>query len=291
MNKRFNKYINTISTESYRRKYRLASFAMLLRKALVAEKICEVDNGDAKTIDSPYGSKPTTTVQALTGTYSTAAYTLTDDTLTVADEFIVAEHIYDFEKVLTMFDIFASRIDEQNNSVKESIDSFVLNNLCEDGTGTYTTAAGGFTTPANINKILADLSGLVAGYADTYKGLYVVIENTDLTGFMQAQMANGFSFADSALKNGFFTNYAGFEIYVVRTGTFVDDTVGTKTWTNDGHRVAGVKKVTTYAAPRGVQYEEKSVAGKTGKECVTWGYIGHKVWTPKAALTIDITLA
>ena len=249
-----------------------------------------VDRSDAKTIDSPYGSQPTTTVQAIAGTYSPAEYTLTDDTLTVTDEFIVSEHIYDFEKVLTMFDVMANRTDEQNNSVKTSIDSYVLNNLCEDGTGTYTTASGGFTTPSNVNKIIADLSGKVAGYSDTYKGLYLVIENTDLTGFMQAQMANGFNFADSALKNGFFTNYAGVEIYVVRTGTFVSETVGTKTWTNDGHRVFGVKNVTTYAAPRGVQYEEKSVTSKTGKEVVTWGYIGHKVWATKAALTIDITL-
>lgn len=268
----------------------MASFAKLLRKALVAEKICEVDNGDAKTIDSPYGSQPSTTIQTIAGTYSPAAFTLTDDTLTVTDEFIVSEHIYDFEKVLTMFDIFASRIDEQNNSVKTAIDKYVLNNLCEDGTGTYSTPSGGFTTPANINKIMADLSGKIAGYADVYKGTYLVIENSDLTGFMQAQMANGFNFADSALKNGFFTNYAGWEIYVVRDSTFVDATQGTKTWTNDGHRVAGVKKTSTYAAPRGVQYEEKSVTKKTGKEIVTWGYIGHKVWAPKAALTIDITI-
>ena len=263
---------------------------MLLRKALVAEAICEVDRRDVKTIDSPYASQPTTTVQAIAGTYSTAAYTLTDDTLTVTDEFIAAEHVYDFENVLTEFNVFDSRADEQNNSVKTAIDSYVLNNLCEDGTGTYTTASGGFTNPSNINKIMADLSGRLAGYADTYKGLYVVIENTDLTGFAQAQMANGFSFADAALKNGFFTNYGGFEIYVVRTGTFVTDTVGTKSWTNDEHRVAGVKKVSTYAAPRGVQYDEKKVSGKTGMEIVTFGYIGHKVWAPKAELTIDITL-
>ena len=249
-----------------------------------------VDRTEGKYIDNPYGSQPTTTIQSIAGTYSPAAYTLTDDTLTVTDEFIVSEHIYDWENVLTSFDLMASRIDEQNNSVKTAIDKYVLNNLCEDGTGTYSTPSGGFTTPANINKIMADLSGKVAGYADTYKGLYLVIENSDLTGFMQAQMANGFSFADSALKNGFFTNYGGVEIYVVRDSTFVDDTLGTKTVTNDGHRVFGVKGVTTYAAPRGVQYSEKEVTKKTGMETVTWGYVGFKAWATKADLTIDITI-
>ena len=53
----------------------------------------------------------------------------------------------------------------------------------------------------------------------------------------------------------------------------------------------GVKNVATYAAPRGIQFEEKSVTGKTGKEIVAFGYIGAKVWTPKASLIVDITLA
>jgi len=192
---------------------------------------------------------------------------------------------------LTKFDVFASRLDEQNYSIAAAIDKFVVNNLCEDGTGTYTTAAGGFTTPANINKIMADLLGKVAGYADMFKGTYLVIENTDVTGFIQAQASNGFSFADAALKNGFFDSYMGVDIYVIRTGTFVDDTLGTKTVTNSGHRVFGIKNVTTYAAPRGIQYEEKSVTSKTGKEVVTWGYVGFKAWYAKKALTVDITLA
>lgn len=283
--------MSTISNRTYRDKYKQSTLAKLLRKALVAEAICEVDRSDAKTIDSPYGSQPTTVVQALAGTYTPAAFTTTDDTLTVADEFIVSEHIFNFEEVLTRFDLFSSRMDEMNNSVKTQIDSFVLNSLCEDGTGAYTTPAGGFTTAANINEILSNLISKVSGYADVYKGLFLVIENTDIPGFIQAQATNGYSFADAALKNGFMDSYMGVDIYVVRTGTFVDDTVGTKTWTNDGHRVFGVKDVATYAAPRGVQMEEKGVSGKTGKELVTYGYIGFKLWTPKAALVIDVTLS
>ena len=140
---------------------------------------------------------------------------------------------------------------------------------------------------------MSNLLGKVAGYADMFKGTYLVIENTDVPGFIQAQASNGFSFADAALKNGFFTNYMGVDIHVVRTGTFVDTTYAgsSVTVTNDGHRMFGVKGVTTYAAPRGIQYEEKSVAAKTGKEMVTWGYIGFEAWTPKISLTVDITLA
>ena len=280
---------NTISTKTYRDKYRLANLDITLRKALVAEKICMVDRSDLKTLQSPYGSAPTTVVQAIAGTYTPANYTTTDDTLTVTDEFIVSEHIYDFEDVLSKFDLFASRSDEQAFSVAEKIDYYVLNALTEDATGAYSTPSGGFTS-ANIATIMSNLVSKVAGYADTYKGLFLVIENTDVPGFIQTQVASGFSFADAALKNGFMTSYMGVDIYVKRTGTFVDATIGTRTVTNDDHWVFGVKNVATYAAPRGIRFEEKGVTGKTGKELVTFGYVGFKLWSPKASLVVDITL-
>lgn len=283
--------MNTISTKTYRDKYRLKNLDILLRNALVAEKICTVDRTDAKTIQNPYGSHPTTTIQAIAGTYSVAAYTTTDDTLTVADEFICPEHVFDFEKTLTAFDLFADRLDEQQYSVAAAVDSFVVNAMALGATGAYTTPAGGFTTAANINVIIANLASKVMGYADMYKGMFLVIENTDVVGFMQAQMTNGFSYADAALNNGFMTTYGGVEVYVVRTGLFVSATVGTKTFANSGCRLFGIKNVTTFAFPREIQFDEKGVSGKTGKEIVTWGYVGVKVWATKAALLVNITLA
>lgn len=234
-------------------------------------------------------------VQAVAGTYSPAALTTTDDTLTVADEVITATHIFDFESTLSNFDLFMSANKEQVNSVVSAIDKFVVNNLCEDGNGAYTTPAGGFTTAANVNVILSNLISKVSGYADAMNGLYVIVENTDLTGIIQSQVGSGYSYADAALNNGFVTSMLGVDIYVVRSGTFVDATTtsasGTKTWTNAGHRVGGVKNVSTYASPRGIKFEEKGVTGKTGMEVVTIGYIGFKQWVPKQDLTIDITLA
>lgn len=282
---------NTISTKTYRDKWRQATLAQVLRNALVAEKVCEVDNTDVKVIHNPYGSQPTATVQALAGTYSVSNYTTTDDDLTVTDEFIYAEQVFDFESTMSNFDLFADRTDEQAYAIATSIDKYVINGLCAGGTSTYTTPTGGFTTAANINTIMGNLMSLVAGYADVYKGLYLIIENTDIPGFVVAQATNGFSFADAALNNGFMTAYMGIDIYVVRSGTFVSATIGTKTYTNSGHRVFGVKGVTTYASPRGVQFEEKGVSGKTGKEVVTYGYVGFKAWFTKTALTVNITLA
>lgn len=281
---------NTLSTYTGRRKYMSATMAETLRNALVSEKICSVDRGNARYIDNPYGSQPTAAITGLTGTYAVNDYTTTDDTLTVNQEVKSAEHVYNFESMLSSFDLIAKRLDELTYSVAYQIDYFVLNNLCEDATGTYSTPSGGFTTAANINVILANLSSKVMGYADAYKGLFLVIENTDVVGFMQAQLTNGFSYADAANRNGFMSNQAGIDIYVVRTGTFADATIGTTTVTNSGHRVFGVKNVATYATPRGIQYEEKSVSGKTGKEIVVYGYVGFKLWAPKAGLVVDITL-
>jgi hypothetical protein len=282
--------MNIISDRTWREKYYSTKMQEILRRALVAEAICEVDRSDSKVIDNPYGSQPSAEVQALSGQYITDDFTTTDDSLTVADEVIVSEHIYDFEKVLTQFNLFQNRTNEMMFAVAEKIDRFVINNLTEDATGTYSVPLGGFTDPVNIHEILSNLVSKVAGYSDVYKGLYLVIVNTDIPGIMENQMASGFSYADAALNNGFLRSMAGVEIYVTRTGTFADETLGTTTYTNSGHRVFGVKRVATYASPRGVQWEEKSVSGKTGKEVVCWGYIGFKLWATKTDLTVDITL-
>lgn len=281
---------NTQSTYGNRDAYLKSQYDFVLRNALIAEKICDVNRSDLKRIQNPYGSQPTATIQAVAGTYSVSAWTVTDDALTVTDEVIYAEHIFAHEDFFAVFDIAASRLDNMMYAVAYGIDYFVLNNLCEDATGTYTTPAGGFTTAANINTIMANLSTKVAGY-DTQFGTFLVIENTDLVGFLVAGATNGFSMADSVLKNGKVTSWMGTDVYVVRSGTFADATIGTTTVTNAGHRVFGVNKSSTYASPRGINYEEKSVSGKTGKEVVVFGLVGFKLWNQKKALTIDITLA
>ena len=282
--------MNTQSTYGERDKYFQSQYDIVLRNALVAEKICDTDNSDQKRIQNPYGSQPTATIQAVAGTYSVTAWTVTDDALTVTDEVIYAEHIFAHEDFFAVFDIAASRLDNMMYAVAFGIDKFVLNNLCEDATGAYSTPSGGFTTAANINVIMANLLSKVAGYQDAYKGLFLVIENTDLVGFAVAGATNGFSMADATLRNGFMNEWMGVEIYVVRTGTFVSATIGTTAVTNADHRVFGVKGVATYASPRGMQYDEKKVTGKTGAEIVVFGLVGFKLWAQKAALVVDVTI-
>ena len=282
---------NTLGTYTYRTKFYKANLQRILRNNLVAEAICEVDRTDTYLIRNPYGSQPTVQATTMTGTYTVDDYTTTNDSLTVNVEIKVAEHVYDFEETLLHYNLFANRADEQAYMFASELDSYVVNYIGTNAGETYTTPVGGFTTAANVLTILSNLVSKMAGYADVYKGLFLVIENTDTTGLLVSQATQGYSFADLALKNGLLTHMMGVDIYVIRTGTFDDTNVAGQTITMDGCRLFGVKKTATYAAPRGMQVEEKSVSGKTGKEIVTWGYVGAAVWLQKANLLVDITLA
>jgi hypothetical protein len=288
--------VNTVSSFTYRNKYMMSTLQQVLRNAVVAEKICRVDRTDLYTIQNPYSSQPTASSTGLTGTFSVSNWTTTNDALTVDTQVAIAEHVYSHQQTLTNFDMFADRADNQAYAFAYKIDYEVLNKLCEDGTGTYTTPSGGFTTASNIIPIMANLLSKCAGYQGVGTGYFLVIENTDIVGFAQAGATSGYSMADSVLRNGFMDSFMGVDIYVVRTGTFANATLGNgDAVTNSGHRVFGIKGLATYATPRGMTYEEVSVAesstGNTGKQLRTYGNIGFKVWTQIASLIIDITIS
>lgn len=286
---------NSLSTKTLRDKYRAAQIMQALRNAVVAEKVCLVDRSDLKTISSPYITAMSTVVQAVVGTYTPANITTTDDSLSVDNEFIVSGQIKGFEKITSNFDLFFAANTAMTNSVVTAVDKWVINELTAGATGTYTTPAGGFTTAANVVTIISNIISKTAGYADALNGLYIIVENTDITGIVQSQVSTGFKYADDTATNGLMGSMLGVDIYVVRAGTFATATTtsasGTKTWVNSGHRVGGVKNVSTYAFPRGLQFEEKGVSGVTGMEVVCYGLVGFKQWTPTAGLTINITLA
>src|ERR1041385_5831827 len=90
---------NTKGSTTWREKYFSTMLQEILKNALVAEAVCDVDRTDSYLIKNPYGSDPTVEITVLSGTYTPAAWTTTNDTLTVGTEFKVGEHIYDFESV------------------------------------------------------------------------------------------------------------------------------------------------------------------------------------------------
>lgn len=282
---------NTLSTFALRHKYFQANIQQVLRKALVAEKICRVDNSDLKTIENPYLTASTPTIQAVAGTYSVATMTVTDDHLSVDNEVVNAVQVYDFEMRTANFNLIADFLDDLMYQTAASVDQFVLNSVLSQATGTYSTPTGGFGTAANISTIMGNLMSKIAGYkSGVAENPFLILEATDIVGFFQNQVGSGFTYADAALNNGFLSAYGGVEIYVVRPSTFVTASLGTLSATNSGHRLFGLKNLAVYASPRGVQYEEKSVTGKTGKEVVAYTLIGAKVWAVHQPLFVNITL-
>lgn len=282
---------NTLSTYSLRHKYFQANLQVALRNALVSEKICKVDRSELKTIENPYITRLSATTQAVAGTYSVNATTVTDDALSVNDEIVVATHVFDFEMKTANFNLISDFLDDMIYDVNLAVDQFVINKLTSLATGTYSTPTGGFTTASNVAVIVSNLISKVAGYqSGVAANPFLIIENTDLVGFAQAQVASGFSYADAALNNGFMSNYMGVDIYVVRSGTFQTATIGTLSATNSGHRLFGISNLAVFASPRGVQYEEKAVTGKTGREVVAYGLVGATIWTPHRGIFVNITL-
>lgn len=286
---------NTQNSVSFalRHKYFQASLQQAIRNQLVSSDITKVDTSNLKTIENPYISTDgTATTQAVAGTYSVSAMATTEDSLKVTDEIIVPTHIFDFEAKTANFDLFADFLDNMSYQVRYNWDKYVLNALLSQATGTYTTPAGGFTTPANIQKIIGDLLGKVAGYANGIgNNPFLVVESTDVTGFIQMAMSSGFNYADAALNNGFAGNIGGVDVYVIRGGTFVTASMGSQSFTNSGHRLFGLKGLAVSANPGGFTYDEKMVSGKTGREVVAYGYVGAKIWAVHAGLFVNITLA
>lgn len=283
---------NSLSTYTARHKYFSSNIALALRNALISEKIFTVDRSNQKTLENPYITNVAAAIQAVAGTYTPALRTVTDNAVSVDDEVIVSAHVYDFEMKTMAFNLMADFLDDLMYQVAFKVDQFALNKVLDIGTGTYTTAAGGFTTAANIPKIMGDLMGKVAGYASgVANNPFLVIESTDITGFFQTAIGSGFNYADAALNNGFVGNYGGVKVHVVRTGTFTTATLGTLTAVNSGHRLFGITNRAVMATPGGISYEEKSIGSETGKEIVAFGYVGAQVWFHDRGNFVDITIA
>lgn len=277
---------------AYRKQWMPNLFQEYLFKAAIIKPLVDYRTDNVKYIENPYGSAGTVTQNSsIVGTYSVGTFSVTADTLTVTEEFVWSEHVYSFEKIASVADVKGARMRDAMGQLAYAVDKWALNELCDKGTGAYTTPAGGFSA-TNTLTIAANLASKCVGFATNYSQKYIVIEPTDLPGVLLAMFGNGFASSDRALNNGFLNHWADFDWYVAGASTFVTATLGTTAYTNSGHRVAGVKGMATLLMPAGeMVWMEKEVTGKTGVELALASYGGMKVWAQKAALTVDITLA
>lgn len=260
-----------------------------LRRRAIAAEIFTVDASGRKYVDNPYVTTTGANSGTMGGTLTLGDATVTNDRFEVTEWVHETVHIYDFENRFNDFDLFAGSIDEMTSNVALEADKIALNKVADQAGINIDTPSGGFAQ-ANVDQIFGDIAGAFAGYAETMNGVYLVIENTEVSGMVQKQILTGFSFADAAAKNGFAGEYAGVEIFVTRTGTFVDATVGTGTYTNANVRLCGVKNTASFAMLRDGGYREVEVSLKTGKEVSVFGYVDANVWATKANLTATVTL-
>lgn len=269
---------NTISSRTYRDLLRNSTLQAILHSATVTEAIADVDRSGKKVIQNPYPSTPTVTIQALAGTYSVNSFTTTDDSLTVTQEIVLAEQIYDFEESLSIPNLFQNRTENMAWKIKDKLDTQVLSDILATSGINTLAVTGGFAT-FGVLKALGQLQGLVAGYSTSQNDVFMVIENTDIAAFIAAQVSSGFQMADMALKNGFMGNYLGVDIYVVRSGQ-----------SPANHRLGGIKRKFTVALPVEWKSFEKEVSGKTGREVGLYGYYGSKVWHNNLNLVVDVQI-
>lgn len=269
---------NTINAEFFWTHDKQSEYMQdFLRSMLVAAEISEFKEG-AKYIENPYTSTATVTTNSpMAGTYSVQNITITDDELLVNTEEIYPIHIMDFEKVFADFDLGLDQLRKASYELAKKVDQALLSELATNA-GNTVTVAGGFTT-ANVFNKMAEVSSTLLGY-DGIDGYYLVIDNTQTQAFIEAGAGNGFSFADSTLKNGMFAQLFGFDIYVVRAGILPADTA-----------VAGVKKASTTGTGGSIKIEEKRVSGKTGMEIAYIMYHTSKLWNNAEDLVVKIDLA
>jgi len=263
-----------------------------LRSMTVSEKLFPADRSGVRYKANPYLTAATATVAAQAGTYSVSTPVTTDEACTVTDQVTYAVHDFEFEETQSRVNLGQSYYLDMAAAVAVKVDQFVLNKVLDSAGSSYTAGTGGFTSQGNINTIFANINAKLDGYSDTWRGKFVVLENTDMVGLYVAGATNGFNFADAVLRNGEIGNWMGVKIFVVRSGVFTTATIGTLTATNLNHRLAGVMNVPAYQLqPGGMQYQELKVTGKTGMELATWCNVGAQVWTQKANLLIDIDVS
>lgn len=278
---------NTISAQTYKQMWE-RTLQRQLEKSLVSYRIANTITDAVKQIHNPYQSRPTATDQALAGTYTVATFSTTDDTITVDKEAIVAEHVYKHEQLLSRYDLGVERAKEHAYVIKEKIDAVAFQTIATTS-GTLTvdnTDLGGAAGPITLSANNVDdvfrvaMEKLLAANVPVDRGVFIVLAPDHLTKLAEFQQSNGFSMADAALRNGFVTQFGGFDVFV------------SNQLYNDGtqdHAIAGAYGAFQLVLPRGgATFETKAVSGKTGREIVSQQIYGMGVWNYDKTKLVDI---
>lgn len=199
-----------------------------------------VEISNTRTLHNPY--RTDVTVSALTrySAYTPAQIVQTDETVTIDASFIAPEIIDRADLAQSGYLSQMESADNQGILLNEKIESYVYSQYAQLTTfdnASLGGSAGNITVSAtNIDNIITGISRQISvakgdALYERYGG-FIVWRPADFELLTQFMMANGFSTADNALKNGVAggIDYLGFTHYKSNLLTA-------------GHLVAGVKKL------------------------------------------------
>jgi len=270
---------NTIADQVWTTEAMASDMQATLQSMLHAKRIANFKMG-VKTIENPYPTDVTATVNSpMTGSYTAADVVTNDDSLVVDTEAIVPFHVRDFEKVFADYDLAKTYLDLASEELRAKIDGALYTELAAGAANTVT-VTGGFTK-ANILDSIAEATQYFAGYSKAINGTFIAVTPAHITLLSQAGAVTGFNYSDATLNNGTSEgqNIFGMEIYVSRE---LPATTA----------LAGVKGVATVGIGESlVSVEKKAVDGKTGMQYVSIAYYEAKLWNNAKPLIVKFALA
>lgn len=227
----------------------MPKFQDILDKKAVAKGISDVYSGSDRIIHNPYQSTPAGADGAAATSYSVADFTLTDDTITVNRRAVAAEHIDNIEQLQVRYDLAMARAERHAYVVADKIDQFMLELPVatsgvadiDDGDFAGTPGNAKVVSNSNVDDIANEIRTQLMLANSNGRPFWVVspYEAADIASFT---MNNGYTSADSAIRNGFTgENFGGLDIYV-SNNLYHETTLGlaTNPTADDTVTVAGV---------------------------------------------------
>lgn len=202
-----------------------------------------VDISDKYTLHNPYRTDATVGTLTRYTAYTAAQVAQTDETVTIDASFYCAEVIDRADLAQSGYLSQMESADNQGAMLNEKIESYIyaqhadLTNFGEVSPGVLGLASTAITiTPNNVDSIITGLSKVISDAKGDalYErhGGFIVWTTQGFEYLTQFEMANGFTAADRALKEGVTGghDYMGFTHY--RSSLLAS-----------GHMIAGVKKL------------------------------------------------
>lgn len=219
---------NTIGDGAFRQLW-MAGVQEDLDKKLVAKGISTTDSRASRLFHNPFNSTPVGTNGTRQTTYTIEDMTSTDDTLTVQQRATAAEHIDNYEQMMTSYDLMSQQEQRQAYRIADFIDQYVLNKpvgfsgvrKIDNGVmgGGASDSAAYVTSSTNINGVPTKIAQYLAlGNGAMEKGLFWVVSPYEMANITSYAQSHGFNVADSSISSGYQgvigKAFGGVDVYV-----------------------------------------------------------------------------